>query len=135
VESKEAGRRPRQASQEAQSKPDGCKRRLSYGAFPQPLKGDVPYANSRDELASILLGEKVGLVMATTAWDEVLRPVLAQMDEDRPRRGPAPSYTSEELESCLLYQRLAGASTYGEARARTERPERVWPETEARLTA
>jgi hypothetical protein len=91
---------------------------MVYGAFPQTVKGDVPYANSRPELASLSIGEKVRLVMATTAWDEVLSPVLAQMDENRPRRGPAPSYTSEELESCLLYQRLAGASTYGAARAR-----------------
>jgi hypothetical protein len=95
---------------------NGRKRRASYGAFPEPLKGDVPYANSRPELAGISLGEKVQLVMATTAWREMLLPLLAQLDAERPRKGPSPAYTSEELESCLLYQRLAGASTYGAAR-------------------
>jgi hypothetical protein len=92
------------------------KRRLAYGAFPTPLKGDVPYALSRPELAGVSLGEMVRIILDTSAWDDVLRPVLAQMDADRPKRGPAPSYSSAELESCLLYQRLAGAATYGEAR-------------------
>jgi hypothetical protein len=117
VESKDAGQKSRRAGQEAQpSKPDGCKQRLSYGVFPKPMSGAVPYANSREELAGISLGEKVRLVMSTPAWDEVLRPLLTGLDENRPKRGPAPAYSSEELESCLLYQRLAGASTYGRAR-------------------
>jgi hypothetical protein len=77
----------------------------------------LPYANSRPEVAGISLGEKVRLVMSTPAWDEVMRPVLDAMDAERPKRGPAPSYSSEELEACLLYQRLAGVSTYGKARA------------------
>jgi hypothetical protein len=89
---------------------------LSYGAFPEPLKGDVPYANSRPELAELSLGEKVQLVMSTTAWSGVVRPLLEKLDANRPKKGPAPSYSSEELESCLLYQRLAGKSTYAEAR-------------------
>jgi hypothetical protein len=93
-----------------------CKRRLAYGAFPTPLKGDVPYALSRPELAGVSLGAMVRLIVQTLSWSDVLRPVLAQMDADRPKRGPAPSYSSEELETCLLYQRLAGANTYAEAR-------------------
>jgi hypothetical protein len=90
---------------------------LSYGAFPEPRKGDVPYANSRPELADLSVGEKVRLVMATAAWNEVLRPLLDALDAARPKMGPAPSYSSEELESCLLFQRLAGKRTYAEARA------------------
>jgi len=94
------------------------KRRLRCGTtWPEPIKGDVPYANSRDELAGLCLGEKVRLVMSTPAWNEVLRPILDAMDAERPKMGPAPSYSSEELEACLLFQRLAGASTYGKARA------------------
>jgi hypothetical protein len=93
------------------------KRRLSYGVFPKPLKGDVPYANSRPELADLCIGEKVHLMMSTPAWEEVLRPILEAMDEDRPKRGPVASYSSSELESCLLYQRLAGKATYADARA------------------
>jgi hypothetical protein len=93
------------------------KTRLRYGTtWPEPIKGDVPYANSRPELAGLCLGEKVRLVMSTPAWDEVMRPVLDAMDAERPKMGPAPSYSSEELEACLLFQRLAGASTYAKAR-------------------
>jgi hypothetical protein len=118
VESKDARREPRKAvgTSVGSGVPPLRKRRLSYGVFPQPLKGDVPYANSRPELADLSLGDKVRLVMSTPAWSEVLGPLLAAMDEDRPKKGPQPSYSSEELESCLLYQRLAGAATYGDAR-------------------
>jgi hypothetical protein len=102
--------------------PPGCmppkKRRFRCGTtWPEPIKGDVPYANSRPELADLCLGEKVRIVMETPAWREVLKPILDALDEERPKRGPKPSYSSEELESCLLYQRLAGVSTYAEARA------------------
>ncbi len=105
--------RKRRASR---STPNDRKRRLSYGAFPEVLKGDVPYAERRPELADLSIGEKVRLMMATPAWQEVMQPILDALDEGRPRKGPAPAYSSEELESCLLYQRLAGVSTYGEAR-------------------
>jgi hypothetical protein len=93
------------------------KRRRRFGTWPEPIKGDVPYAMRRPELAGLSLGEQVRIVMSTPAWGEVLRPILDALDKDRPKRGPKPSYSSEELESCLLFQRLAGVSTYAEARA------------------
>jgi len=93
------------------------KRRRRFGTWPEPIKGDVPYAKSRPELAGLSVGEQVRIVMNTPAWNEVLRPILDALDKDRPKKGPKPSYSSEELESCLLFQRLAGASTYAEARA------------------
>jgi hypothetical protein len=131
VEGKDAGPKPAQqrkhgpkskkacknvASVSGKAAGTTCKRRLAYGTFPKPIKGDVPYALSRPELAGVSLGEMVRIILNTSAWNEVLRPVLAELDEKRPKRGPAPSYSSEELESCLLYQRLAGAATYTEAR-------------------
>lgn len=91
-------------------------RRLSFGTFPEPLKGDVPYADARPELAGLSLGDKVRIYMSTQAWKDVMRPLLAALEADRPKKGPKPSYSSEELESCVLYQRLAGKSTYGAAR-------------------
>ena len=110
------GSRPTSACKQAGGDVPTRKRRFSYGAFPKPIKGDVPYALSRPELADVSLGEMVRIILATSAWNEVLRPVLAELDAKRPKKGPAPAYSSEELESCLLYQRLAGAATYGEAR-------------------
>ncbi len=106
-----------------QSAPPGCmppkKRRFRCGTtWPEPIKGDVPYANSRPELADISLGEMVRIVMSTPAWNDIMRPLLDALDADRPKAGPEPSYTSEELESCLLFQRLAGEGIYASARAR-----------------
>jgi hypothetical protein len=126
VQGKEAPNEPGKAAPKAPSSPrrkqpkseaSPRKRRFHCGAFPEPLKGDVPYAKSRPELAGLSLGEQVRIVMSTPAWNEVLRPILDALDKDRPKKGPKPSYSSEELESCLLYQRLAGVSTYAEARA------------------
>jgi hypothetical protein len=94
------------------------RRRPRFGeTWPEPIKGDVPYAKSRPELAGLSVGEQVDIVMKTPAWNEVMRPILDALDKDRPKKGPKPSYSSEELESCLLYQLLAGVSTYAEARA------------------
>jgi hypothetical protein len=128
VEGKEAPNEPGKEASKGPSSPrrkqpkseaSPRKRRLRCGTtWPEPIKGDVPYANSRPELAGLCLGEKVRLVMSTPAWNEVMRPVLDALDAERPKLGPAPSYTSEELEACLLYQRLAGESTYAKARAR-----------------
>jgi hypothetical protein len=75
VESKDAKRGSRKAvgSSSAGVTPLR-KRRLSYGVFPKPRKGDVPYANSRPELADLCIGEKVRLMMSTPAWNEILRP-------------------------------------------------------------
>jgi hypothetical protein len=127
VEGKEAPNEPGKAApkgpgsprrKQAQGEASPRKRRLRCGTtWPEPIKGDVPYANSRPELAGLCLGKKVRLVMSTPAWDEMMRPVLDALDAERPKMGPAPSYSSEELESCLLFQSLAGVSTYGKARA------------------
>src|ERR1039458_5337188 len=72
------------------------KRRFRCGPFPEPLKGDVPYAKSRPELAGLSVGEQVRIVMRTPAWNEVLRPILDALDKDRPKRGPKPSYSRSE---------------------------------------
>jgi hypothetical protein len=93
-------------------------RRLKWGPFPEPMCGEVPYANSRPELAGLCLGDKVRLVMETKAWRDEMQPILEAIDAERPRKGPAPAYDSTELESCLLFQRLLGAATYGQARMR-----------------
>jgi hypothetical protein len=91
---------------------------LRHGSFPTIGSGEVPYANKREELRGLSLGEKTRLVMGTRAWAEVMRPFLDALDAARPRKGPAPAYSSEELEACLLYQRLAGERTWEAARAR-----------------
>ena len=87
-------------------------RRLSYGAFPQPLKGDVPYADSRPELAGLSLGEKVRIYMSTQAWKDVMRPLLAALEADRPKKGPSPPTALRSLRAaCSISASQARAPT------------------------
>lgn len=86
-------------------------------ALPQPPVGvQTPYANCRDEWQGVGLGEKTRVVLDSQAWQDVMLPALARLDAERSKKGPAPSYSSAELESAVLFQKLAGVSTYGEAR-------------------
>lgn len=86
-------------------------------ALPTPPVGvQTPYANCREEWHGVGLGEKTRVVLDSQAWQDVMLPVLAQLDSERSKKGPAPSYSSAELESAVLFQKLAGVSTYGEAR-------------------
>ena len=90
-------------------------RRLSYGPFPEPLKGDVPYANSRPELAGLSLGEQVRIVMSTAAWNEVMSPTLEALDAERPKKGPGPPTARRSW-------RAACSSSASPARAPTPKP-------------
>ncbi len=81
-----------------------------------PIGVETPYANCRGEWRGVGLGEKTRVVLDSQAWQAVMLPALAQLDAERSRKGPAPSYSSAELESAVLFQKLAGVSTYGEAR-------------------
>jgi hypothetical protein len=85
--------------------------------LPQPPTGvETPYANCRLEWQGVGLGEKTKVVLDSQAWQDVMLPALAQLDAERPKRGPAPSYSSAELESAILFQKLAGVRTYKDAR-------------------
>jgi hypothetical protein len=86
-------------------------------ALPKPPVGvETPYANCREEWQGVGLGEKTKVVLDSQAWQDVMLPALAQLDAERSKKGPAPAYTSAELERAVLFQKLAGVSTYGEAR-------------------
>jgi hypothetical protein len=76
----------------------------------------TPYANCREEWQGVSLGAKTKVVLDSQAWQDVMVPALAQLDAERSPKGPAPAYASEELERAVLFQRLAGVSTYGKAR-------------------
>ena len=91
--------------------------RLNYGRLPKPDKGTVPYANCREELAGLTLGDKVIIATQTDAWTRLMVPILDELEADRPRKGPAPAYTSHELELAVLFTRMAGKERYAEARA------------------
>jgi hypothetical protein len=76
----------------------------------------TPYANCRSEWQGVGLGEKTRVVLDSQAWQDVMLPALAVIEAERPRKGPAPAYSSEELEKAVLFQKLAGVSTYKDAR-------------------
>jgi hypothetical protein len=86
-------------------------------ALPEPPSGvETPYANCREEWKGVGLGEKVKVILDSGAWQEVMIPALLELEAERPRKGPRPAYTSEELERAVLFQKLAGVATYGKAR-------------------
>jgi hypothetical protein len=45
-----------------------------------------------------------------------MQPLLKKLDGERSAKGPKPSYSAEELEQAVLFQKLAGLRTYAEAR-------------------
>lgn len=86
-------------------------------ALPAPPSGvETPYANCRLEWKGVGLGAKVKVVLDSPAWQQVMVPALLELEAERPRKGPRPSYTSEELERAILFQKLAGFENYIQAR-------------------
>jgi len=93
------------------------KRRLRWSNLPKPGSGEVPYAKSRPELVGFSEGQITRAILDSSAWKEVMRPVLVELDRERTRPGKEkPFYSSEELESVLLYQRVCGLGSYKRAR-------------------
>ncbi len=85
--------------------------------LPAPPSGiETPYANCRLEWKGVGLGEKTRVVLDSPAWRQVMLPALLELEAERPRKGPQPSYTSEELERAVLFQKLAGVENYRQAR-------------------
>lgn len=77
-------------------------RRLNYGRLPKLSTGEVPYANAREELADLGLGEKVAIVIESDACQLVMVPKLDALPHERSRRGGGHAYTPHELEAAHL---------------------------------
>lgn len=108
-----SGNAPKKSQVKRVSKP----RKPRSKVLPEPPKGvETPYANRRPEWQGVSLGEKTRVVLESDAWAEVMLPALAAVEAERPRKGPKPAYSSEELERAVLFQKLAGVATYREAR-------------------
>lgn len=95
-----------------------AKTRLRWSSnLPKPGSGEVPYAKSRPELKGFSEAQITRQILDSQAWKEIVKPVLDQLDKERARPGKEkPLYSSEELESVLLYQRVCGFASYKRAR-------------------
>lgn len=96
----------------------GPRRRLRRPRLlPEPGDARVPYAKSHPDLQGITDAQVARMVLDSDAWQQVMKPVLDLIDRARIVPGKEkPLYTSEELESVLLYQRICGYSSYKRAR-------------------
>jgi hypothetical protein len=97
-------------------RPEWCRASSSFASQPPGSLSERDLI-SLEKLADLSPGEQARIVMGTASWRDVLSPLLAVLDAERPKKGPKPAYSSEELERCLMFQCLAEKSTYAEARA------------------
>lgn len=93
-------------------------KRLRYGTLPRPTgDGCVPFSKIRNERDETEADWTLAFI-TSPAWQEVMVPILHDLDGHRSPRGRhnRRRYTSHELEAVLVFQRVAGLTTYKEAR-------------------
>jgi hypothetical protein len=93
------------------------KPRVRYGPLPklEPTV-EIPYANTRRDAPTA--AQVVRAILDSSAWRDVMKPVLDELQAERDnRKKVAPAYSCEELESVFLYQELAGIDTVRETRS------------------
>jgi hypothetical protein len=97
---------------------DGRKTRLRFGQLPKPNPtAELPYAQSRPELADLTQAQVVRAMLDSAAWHDVMKPVLDAMQAkrvNRARRKVAPAYACEELEAVFVYQMACDIDTVRE---------------------
>lgn len=98
------------------------KRRLRYGPLPLPAeRADLYWGVSQPELQGLTDGQVTALLMAAPEFEQVLGPKLEEIDaRSRTVRGKTSlgrptRWSARQLESVLLYRRVAGVSQVKEA--------------------
>jgi hypothetical protein len=96
------------------------RRAPKFGKFPKPPESaEVRYAKARPELKAKCLGELTRIVIDTAAWQEVMVPLLDEIDAEwsasRKGRG-ATRYTAHQLEYVHLYGHLGGLPSNAKTR-------------------
>lgn len=85
---------------------------------PVPV-GSVPYKKPLLKELGLREGPATLVVMRSQAWQEEIGALLDEIDAKRFKPGKEkPLYTSRELESMIVYQRVCGLKTVTEARGR-----------------
>lgn len=100
------------------------KQRLCFGQLPVPSeKADLFWSLKQAELRSITDAQLTALLLGTPEFQEVVIPMLDRIDQ-RNRTGYGntmgrpPRFSSLQLESVLLYRRVAGLESVKETRER-----------------
>lgn len=89
------------------------------GDFPLAQQGFTPWSNKREQLRGLNEGQITRLVLDSDEFRDTVGKLLDEVERGRARLGKeAPFYTSLEIESVLVYQRVCGLKTYREARQR-----------------
>jgi PAS domain-containing protein len=100
------------------------KERIRFGQLPVPERADLFWGLKRAELENVTDGLLTALIIATPEFDEVIGPMLEAIDRRNRTVGKGnnmgrPSrFTSLQLESFLLYRRMAGLSDIKKTRER-----------------
>jgi hypothetical protein len=96
---------------------DSTKERTRFGQLPVPAeRADLYWSRDQSELQGITHGEHTALLIATPEFQEVIGPTLDKIDERNRtgygnKMGRPSRWTALQLESVLLYRRIAGLST------------------------
>jgi len=93
-------------------------KRLRFGQLPVPAeRADLYWGKSQPELANVTNGQLTLLLMSTPEFDRVLGPKLDAIDArnrtvgNGKKMGRPGRWTARQLESLLLYRRVAGLET------------------------
>lgn len=91
------------------------KRRMRYGALPKPPE-EVAFAYAKAKDRTTNEGEVIAWLMTRPEWLETVGAACDAIEAARPARGPAPSYSTMELEGAAFFQFMFGLRTYRAAR-------------------
>lgn len=84
-------------------------RPLRWAPYPEPpSSGRTPYGRRNPELGELTPLERTQLYIGSRAWEDVARPRLKALDENRDPRGRKPEWSAEEKEIIFVYGRMSG---------------------------
>lgn len=98
--------------------PPARRLRVPKALAPPPEHVKFPWAKLRDELKRLDEGQVTAILMRTAAWEATVGIVCDLLDAARPRSTERRWYTSRELESVAVYQRVCGLRSSRAARDR-----------------
>lgn len=91
------------------SEKDKAVRPLRWAPYPEPPEsGRTPYGRRNPELGNLSPLERTRFYVESKAWEQIARPRLKALDEQRDPRGRQPEWSAEEKEIIIIYGRMCG---------------------------